>query len=130
MIIPALSMTPPGGQGNTGRVWPRLYPHEFRADRADEMLGVLMASTGKGQNRPTRSDVSDIVRGSLAMRLRGPRGGWPFTLAAFALVAPLFLVLTDIRGPDHPHEADPQQRRPSGLARRTVTQLDASPVGR
>ena len=74
----------------------RLYPHEFRAKRADEMLGVLMASAGKGQNRPARSDVSDIVRGSLVMRLRGPRGGWPFTLAAFALVAPLFLVLTDI----------------------------------
>ncbi len=74
----------------------RLYPREFRARRADEMLGVLMASAGKGRSRPTRSDVSDIVRGSLVMRLRGPRGGWPFTLAAFALVAPLFLVLTDI----------------------------------
>jgi hypothetical protein len=74
----------------------RLYPVEFRSRRADEMLGVLMASAGKGQNRPDRSDVRDIVRGSLVMRLRGPRGGWPFTLAAFALVAPLFLVLTDI----------------------------------
>lgn len=74
----------------------RLYPHEFRARRADEVLGVLMASAEKGQNRPSRSDVSDMVRGSLVMRLRGPRGGWPFTLAAFALVAPLFLVLTDI----------------------------------
>jgi hypothetical protein len=74
----------------------RLYPHEFGARRADEMLGVLMASAGQGQNRPTPSDVSDIVRGSLAARLRGPRGGWPFTLAAFALVAPLFLILTDI----------------------------------
>lgn len=74
----------------------RLYPHEFRARRAEEMLGVLMASAGKGQNRPARSDVSDIVRGSLVMRLRGPRGGWPFVLAAFALVAPLFLVLTDL----------------------------------
>jgi hypothetical protein len=29
------------------------------------------------------------------MRLRGPRGGWPFALAAFGLVAPLFLVLAD-----------------------------------
>jgi hypothetical protein len=74
----------------------RLYPREFRARRADEMLGVLMASAEKGQNRPARSDVRDIVRGSLLMRLRGPRDGWPFTLAAFALVAPLFLVLTDI----------------------------------
>jgi len=74
----------------------RLYPREFRARRAEEMLGVLMASAGKGQDRPARSDVGDVVRGSLAMRLRGPRGGWPFALAAFALVAPLFLVLTDI----------------------------------
>jgi hypothetical protein len=73
-----------------------LYPREFRARRAEEVLGVLMASAGESQNRPTRSDIGDIVRGSLAMRLRGPRGGWPFTLAAFALIAPLFLVLADI----------------------------------
>jgi hypothetical protein len=44
----------------------RLYPREFRARRAEEMLGVLMAVLG--------------------------------------------------RGPGHPHEADPRQRRPSGLA--------------
>jgi len=74
----------------------RLYPREFRARRAEEMLGVLMASAGEGQSRPARSDVGDVVRGSLVMRLRGPRGGWSFALAAFALVAPLFLVLTDI----------------------------------
>lgn len=74
----------------------RLYPREFRVRRTEEMLGVLMANAGKGQRRPTRGDVSDVVRGSLVMRLRGPRGGWPFTLAAFALIAPLFLVLTDI----------------------------------
>jgi hypothetical protein len=30
------------------------------------------------------------------MRLRGPRGGWAPALAAFALLAPLLLVLTDI----------------------------------
>ena len=74
----------------------RLYPREFRARRTDEMIGVLMASAADGQNRPARGDVSDIVRGSLLARLRGPRGGWPFALSAFALVAPLFLVLTDI----------------------------------
>jgi hypothetical protein len=74
----------------------RLYPREFRARRTDEMIGVLMASAAVGQNRPARGDVSDIVRGSLRERLRGPRGGWPFALSAFALVAPLFLVLTDI----------------------------------
>jgi hypothetical protein len=54
------------------------------------MLGVLMASAGNGQRRPTRSDVSDVARGSLRLRLRGPRGRWTFALAAFALVAPLF----------------------------------------
>jgi hypothetical protein len=74
----------------------RLYPREFRARRADEMIGVLMASAADGQNRPARGDVSDIVRGSLRERLRGPRGGWLFALSAFALVAPLFLVLTDV----------------------------------
>jgi hypothetical protein len=73
----------------------RLYPREFHARRTDEMIGVLMASAADGQNRPARGDVIDIVRGSLLTRLRGP-GGWPFALSAFALVAPLFLVLTDI----------------------------------
>jgi hypothetical protein len=74
----------------------RLYPREFRARRADEMIGVLMASAVVGQRKPARGDVGDIVRGSLRARVRGPRGGWPFALAAFALVAPLFLVLTDV----------------------------------
>lgn len=74
----------------------RLYPREFRARHTDEMIGVLMASAADGQDRPARGDVGDIVRSSLLARLRGPRGGWPFALSAFALVAPLFLVLTDI----------------------------------
>ena len=74
----------------------RLYPREFRARRTDEIIGVLMASAADGQDKPARGDVSDIVRGSLLARLRGPLGGWSFALSAFALVAPLFLVMTDI----------------------------------
>jgi len=74
----------------------RLYPREFRARHADEMIGVLMASAADGQGRPARGDVRDIVRGSLLARLHGPRGGWLFALSAFALAAPLFLVFTDI----------------------------------
>jgi hypothetical protein len=89
----------------------RLYPREFRARRAEEMLGVLMASAAEGQSRPARGDVSDVVRGSLAMRLRGPRGGWPFPLAAFALVAPLFLVLTDILQVAFPYWESPADMR-------------------
>jgi hypothetical protein len=73
-----------------------LYPREFRARRGAEMLGVLMAGARDGQNRPAWGDVSDIVKGSLLMRLRGPRGGWAPALAMFALLAPLYLVLTDI----------------------------------
>ncbi len=74
----------------------RLYPREFRVRRTDEMIGVLMASAAAGQRRPARGDVRDIVRCSLRERAGGPRGGWSFALAAFALAAPLFLVLTDI----------------------------------
>jgi hypothetical protein len=74
----------------------RLYPREFRARRGAELLGVLMASARDGQAWPAAGDAADIVRGSLLMRLRGPRGGWPPALAAFALLAPLLLVLTDI----------------------------------
>lgn len=74
----------------------RLYPREFRVRQGPEMLGVLMATARPGQTRPAPGDVADIVRESLLMRLRGPRGGWASALAVFALLAPLFLVLTDI----------------------------------
>lgn len=74
----------------------RLYSREFQARRGTEVLGVLMASARDGQTRPALGDAADIVRGSLLMRLRGPRGGWASALALFALIAPLFLVLTDI----------------------------------
>lgn len=94
-------LTPPGGgaQAELERRYRRLlrlYPREFRARREGEMLGVLMASAQDGQTRPAPGSVADIVRGSLLMRLRGPRGGWTSALAVFALLAPLFLVLTDI----------------------------------
>jgi hypothetical protein len=58
----------------------RLYPREFRARRAEEMLGVLMASAGKSQNRPTRSDVRDIVRArwSCACGARAAAGPSPW----------------------------------------------------
>lgn len=100
----------------------RLYPRAFRARRADEMLGVLMAGAGKSQNRPARSDVSDIVRGSLVMRLRGPGGGWPFALAAFALVAPLFLILTDILQVAFPY------RESQAALQRSISFLSAHPA--
>ena len=109
----------------------RLYPREFRARRADEMIGVLMASAADGQDRPARGDVGDIVRGSLLARLRGPRGGWPFALSAFALVAPLFLVLTDILGVAFPYSESRAavQRRISILEAHGVPAAGIRPSG-
>jgi hypothetical protein len=104
----------------------RLYPREFRARRADEMIGVLMASAADGQDRPSRGDVGDIVRGSLLARLRGPRGGWPFALAVFALVAPLFLVLTDILQVAFP-AAESQAARPGRISILVAHGLPAAP---
>jgi hypothetical protein len=94
-------LTPPRGAAHAElerryRRLLRLYPREFRARRETEMLGVLMASARDEQTRPAPGDIADIVRGSLLMRLRGPRGGWASALAVFAVLAPLFLVLTDI----------------------------------
>jgi hypothetical protein len=74
----------------------RLYPREFRTRQESEMLGVLMAGAADGQRRPGRADVTDIVRGALIVRLRGPRDGWVSALAVFSLLAPLFLVATDV----------------------------------
>jgi hypothetical protein len=94
-------LTPPRGSADAdlerryGRLL-RLYPREFRARRGGEMIGVLMASARDGQTRPAPGDFADIVRGSLLMRLRGPRDSWASALAMFALLAPLFLVLTDV----------------------------------
>jgi hypothetical protein len=109
----------------------RLYPRDFRARRTDEMIGVLMASAADGQDRPARGDVRDIVRGSLRERLRGPRGGWPFALSAFALVAPLFLVLTDILQVAFPYSEGQAavRSRISVLGARKVPAADTLPSG-
>ncbi len=84
----------------------RLYPREFRARREAEMLGVLMGAAGDDQWRPTAGDAADIAGRALLARLRGPRGGWPPALAAFTLLAPVFLVLTDILLVAVPHGRD------------------------
>lgn len=89
------------------------------------MIGVLMASAADGQSRPARGDVRDIVRGSLLERLRGPRGGWPFALSAFALVAPLFLVLTDILQVAFPYSESPAAVR----SRISVLEAHGVPAG-
>jgi hypothetical protein len=109
----------------------RLYPRDFRVRRTDEMIGVLMAGAADGQDRPARGDVNDIVRGSLLERLRGPRGGWSFALSAFALVAPLFLLLTDILQVAFPYSESQAagQSRISILQARKAPAADVLPSG-
>jgi hypothetical protein len=102
-----------------------LYPREFRARHADEMIGMLMASAADGQDRPARGDARDIVRGSLLARLRGPRGGWPFALSAFALVAPWFLVLADILQVAFPYS----QGQAAARGRVSVLEAHGVPAG-
>jgi hypothetical protein len=77
------------------------YPRAFRRDHADEILGVLMASSGEGQRRPRLAEAADLLWSGLKMRLRGPAATgesrpWPDALALFSLVAPLFLLLVDV----------------------------------
>ncbi|MEO5875253.1 MAG: hypothetical protein ABIQ26_09685, partial [Streptosporangiaceae bacterium] len=48
----------------------RWYPAHHRHAHEDEMLGVLLADAGPGQERPHPRDTFDLVRGGLWIRLR------------------------------------------------------------
>ncbi|MCO5996904.1 hypothetical protein [Actinoallomurus rhizosphaericola] len=67
------------------RRWLRLYP----ADRREEMLGVLLATAGPGQERPTVRDTADLVGGAVRIRLRREVRslGGPVWRDAFAVLA-------------------------------------------
>jgi hypothetical protein len=70
----------------------RWLPADYRAEREDEMLGVLLLAARPGQRRPDPADAADLLLGvavvwrrRLWARLR-PR--LPLILAAAALLAP------------------------------------------
>ncbi|MCO5974267.1 hypothetical protein [Actinoallomurus soli] len=65
--------------------WLRLYP----ADRREEMLGVLLATAGPGQERPTVREAADLVGGAVRIRLRREIRslGGPVWRDAFAVLA-------------------------------------------
>jgi hypothetical protein len=92
------------------------YPRAFRRDHADEILGVLMASAGEGQRRPRLGEAADLLWSGLKMRLRGPAPTgesrpWTDALALFSLVAPPFLLLTDVLAVALPRWMRPPDRR-------------------
>jgi len=48
-------------------VW---FPAEHRREYAEEMIGVLLASTPEGRRRPRLADAFDLMTGGLRARLR------------------------------------------------------------
>ena len=46
------------------------YPRAFRREHEQEMLSVLMAGAGDGQQRPRLGEALDVIRSAIWMRLR------------------------------------------------------------
>ncbi len=77
------------------------YPRPFRAERGEEILAVLMSGAQQGPRRPRLAEAVDLVRSAVRMRLWPPRSGperrdLADGLAAFSLLAPLFLLAAGI----------------------------------
>ena len=74
------------------------YPAEHRQTYGEEMIGVLLASSGSGRRRPSLADSANIVGGGLRVRLRRLRSAdgnparWRDALSVAAIIAPLFLL--------------------------------------
>jgi hypothetical protein len=77
-------------------VW---FPAEHRRVHGEEMIGVLLASAGRGQRRPRLADALDLIKGGLQARLRrgrydGRDTGWRDTLAVASVAVPATLAMT------------------------------------
>ena len=70
------------------RRWLLVYPRVYRAQRGDEIVGLLLDTARVGQQRPAVRDVVDVIRHGLAMRLAaGPALTRPETIASAAPLA-------------------------------------------
>jgi hypothetical protein len=74
------------------------YPAEHRRVYGEEMVGVLLASTPKGQRRPDLADALAMFGGGLRVRLRGLVTGafdpaWSNALALATLIVPALLAV-------------------------------------
>ncbi len=71
------------------------YPAGYRAERGDEIVGVLLDCAGPGRSRPSVGDALDLTRGGLATRFRrhgaGTRGPWSDAFAILTVVLPILL---------------------------------------
>jgi hypothetical protein len=75
----------------------RTLPPEYRRDRGEEMLGVLLELAGPGQTRPSAHERIDLlaqaVRVWLRAALRPTRRDVDATLAALSVALPVLLVI-------------------------------------
>ena len=79
------------------------YPAEHRRVHSEEMIGVLLASAGQGQRRPSLADALDLIKGGLQARLRrrryeGADIGWRDTFAVASVAVPATLAMTWVVG--------------------------------
>lgn len=77
------------------------YPASFRKENEDEVLGVLMASARDGKRWPSTLEAADVLWSALRMRFRLPPAGsedpgWSDAWAVFSIVAPVFLLVTNL----------------------------------
>jgi hypothetical protein len=88
------------GEGVLARRYRRLlflFPADHRREYAEEMIGVLLASTPEGRRRPRLADALDLIAGGLRARLR-PRltgrsdASWPDALAVCSVALPATLL--------------------------------------
>jgi hypothetical protein len=89
-------MAPAGLEARYRRLL-RWYPADHRAVHRDEMLGVLMAATPRGRDRPTLGESADLLMGAVRIRLRPgrallDRNGWRDTLAVYSIAGPVLVL--------------------------------------
>jgi hypothetical protein len=75
----------------------RWYPADHRAVHRDEMLGVLMAASRPGRDRPGLGESADLLMGAARIRLRpgralSDRDGWRDSLAVYSLAGPVLVL--------------------------------------
>ncbi|NUW35071.1 hypothetical protein HTZ77_27105 [Nonomuraea sp. SMC257] len=84
----------------------RLYPRDHRARHEEEMLGVLMETAEPGRRRPHPRDVTDLLIGAAALRLRRPISRqsllwWRDAARVAAALGPLALIALRLPGVIH-----------------------------
>lgn len=84
------------------RRWLLAYPATYRAERGDELIGVLLDRAQPEQVRPRPAEALDLVRGGLIARtrsaIRSPSArAWQQALAVITVVLPGLLALHGMR---------------------------------